>query len=345
MILGLGGTIAMAPGTGAGGGVVPALPAEALVGGVPELAKLDVDVRVEDFRIGSSASLTLDDLHELAGVIKERIDEGADGVVVTQGTDTIEETAYLLDLVHAGPEPVVVTGAMRNPTQAGPDGPANVLAAVQVAVSPEPRELGALVVMADEIHAARSVSKTDATSLTTFRSPDTGPLGRVVEGQPRLLTRPAQRYVVPWPPQAAKDPSSHPGARVGLITAALGDDGALLADATDRWDALVVAAFGAGHVPERWLQPLAGLAQEMPVVLSSRTGAGPTLTSTYGFPGSESSLVAAGLISSGFLGPFKARILLHVLLASGADQHEIAAAVGAAGGHRPPADWPFPPTA
>lgn len=96
---------------------------------------------------------------------------------------------------------------------------------------------------------------------------------------------------------------------------------------------MVIVGFGVGHVPATFVVPLAELASQIPVVLASRTGAGPVLRSTYGFPGSERDLQDRGLVNSGFLGPFKARILLHLLVAGGATRDEIVTAFDAAGGH------------
>lgn len=321
----LGGTIGMA---GHRDGVVQRLDAAALLSAVPQLADLGVPIRPHDFRAMPSACLSFDDILELAAAAEAEVAGGATGVVVVQGTDTIEETAYLIDLVWPHGTPVVVTGAMRNPTLAGADGPANLLAAVQVASSQRFTGLGCLVVANDQVHAARWVRKTHSANPATFASPNTGPVGHLVEGVPVVLARPPARPTLPRPAGAA-------GVPVALVTVALDDDGGLLAGLADRYAGLVVAGFGVGHVPAALAEPLGALAARIPVVLASRTGAGPVFAHTYGFAGSESDLQSRGLIGAGFLDPYKSRVLLRLLLANGADPATITATFVTAGGLEP----------
>jgi L-asparaginase len=317
----LGGTIAMHATSGQG--VTPALSASDLLAAVPGLDDAGVELSMRDVANKPGASLSFGDLFGLADAISAALGDGCAGAVVTQGTDTIEESAYLLDLLVAADAPVVVTGAMRNPSLAGPDGPANILAAIRVAADGSARGLGCVVVMNDEIHAARWVAKAHTASPAAFISPGFGPLGHIAEGQVAIPVRLRDRSPLFSPVPRRK-------VRVGLVTIALGDDDVLIDALADHVEGLVVAAFGAGHVPAGTVASLAALAARMPVVLASRTGAGQVHHHTYGFPGSETDLLARGLISAGYLAPLKARLLLHLLIATGAGRSRIREAFAAA---------------
>ena len=316
-VLSLGGTISS---TNAGGpGVTLTLTGEAPVGEVPDISEV-AEVSAASFRQVPGSELTLDDLIGLSAEVKGRIDEGAKGIVITQGTDSIEETSFVLDLLVDTDTPVVVTGAMRHPALPGAEGPANLLASVQVAVSEAARGIGVVVVLNDEIHAARFVQKTHTSNPATFRSPLTGPIGWVSEGNPRIATRPVGRHHVDLSEEAQARP-------VALYTAALGDDGRLLSGIREAgYEGLVIEALGGGHVPSAMVEPLESLAAEMPVILASRTGSGEVLKNTYGFPGSETDLLRRGLINAGMFDGLKARLFLSLLLQSGAERKEIAGA-------------------
>ncbi|MGW5258365.1 asparaginase [Streptomyces sp. NPDC004012] len=306
----LGGTIAMAGHTDAG---VRRLTGADLVAAVPALA--DLQLEVHDTHAVPSPDLTFTQVLDLVDEASRAVEAGATGVVVTQGTDTLEETAFLVDLVWPHEAPFVLTGAMRNPTLAGPDGPANLLAAARTAAAPTAHGLGALVVLNDEIHAARSVRKTHSTSTASFASPNSGPIGHVIEGQVRILVRPSRREPLSVPPRA-----SLAAARVVLHTVTLDDHAPHLADVPRTHQGLVVAGFGVGHVPSALAPTLGELAQEIPVVLASRAGSGSVLRQTYGAVGSETDLQRRGLVNGGLLDPYKARVLLRLLLALGADR-------------------------
>jgi L-asparaginase len=321
VVFALGGTIGFTGG-GAGAAARLSLDAADLVAGVPGLAP-ELAARPVTFRRVPSADLTFADLAELARAIDAAIAGGAAGAVVTQGTDTLEEAAYALDCLVTADAPVVVTGAMRNASQAGADGPANLAAALRVAASPLAAGLGVLVVMNDEIHAARFVRKTHSTSPAAFRSPAAGPLGTLTEGRMSIPLVPRHRG-----PRLRLAPEAVIPA-VALLRLVLGD-GPELVDAvagSDSFAGAVVEVFGAGHAARRNAAALKRLAARMPVVFASRTGAGGLYTSTAGYPGSERDLIDGGLIPAGALDGLKARVLLALLLADGAGRDRIAAAL------------------
>jgi L-asparaginase len=309
-VFSLGGTIAMSRGSGADG-VVPALGAQQLLDAIPALSDLQVQLRVHDFLRKPGASLTISDVTALHRAIMAACAAGVDGIVITQGTDTIEETAFLLHLMHDTDAPIVVTGAMRNPTLPGPDGPANLIAAILAAADPAMRMTGCSVAMNDELHTAMHVRKTHTTSTAAFKSPACGPFATVQEGRVRIIWRPRPRKV-----HEAALTGTEATPRVALLQATLDDDGYLIGHLAEHSEGIVVAAFGAGHVPASWLAPLAELAVVKPVVLTSRIGSGSVLEGTYGFPGSEMSLAEAGLINGGLLAPHQARLALHLMLAA-----------------------------
>ena len=320
----LGGTITMTPPSG-GGAVTPSLQAADLVSAVPGLDEVAA-LTVATLRTEPGAWLTPPDVVAVGEWARGQVvDGGADGVVVVQGTDTIEETAYLLDLYWDRPEPLVVSGAMRAPSAAGADGPANLLAATVVAASPDARDRGALVVLNDEVHAAARVRKTDTVALHAFGSGPFGPVGRVHERTVTFAGGPAR-----WP--SLPLPVSGRVPRVALLETHLGDRGDLLRlVARDGYDGVVLAGFGAGHVSAAMAEVISDVVPRCPVVLASRTGAGPVLTGTYGFVGSEQDLLARGVLPAGWLDARKARLLLWALLAAGEDPEAVRATVTARG--------------
>ncbi|MEE4216454.1 MAG: asparaginase [Xanthomonadales bacterium] len=320
-VIGLGGTVAMRP---VGSGAVPSLTAEDLVALLPEDASSLVH-RVENHLQIPGAHLSLDDLVGLAARIRELTENaGIDGVVVVQGTDTIEETVFALEILLAGEAPVVVTGAMRHAGQVSPDGAANIANALFVAASQAAAGRGAMVCFNDEIHAAWAVQKTAATNLAAFSSPGFGPIGHVIEGRARFLCQ-SRRW-----PALDVDPAALSPARVAIVTASLGEGPGLVKAAADLdYAGLVVQATGAGHLPASWVEPLAELCKRMPVVMATRVSRGPVLSHTYAFAGSESDLLSRGLISAGFLCASKARILLSMALGAGLHPGDIRAAFGA----------------
>ena len=311
-ILTTGGTIAMQHDTAAGG-AVPTLGAAdftaALPAGLPEL-------RTEELVNLPSSHFTLETLR----AIRERVTALAAqpevaGIVVTHGTDTLEETAYLLDLTVPGEKPVALTGAMRTVSDVGYEGYANLLAAIRVAAAPQARGLGAVVVLNGEIHAARYVTKMHTLSPATFQSPGWGPVGRV-EGDAVIVMHRPERRVLPWR-------GLEPG--IVLFKLAVGMKTDLLEDALARGiRGVVIEALGGGRVPTWWL-PVIERARERgtTVVVASRCPSG-RVWDGYGYPGAYHTLADLGCLFAEGLNGQKARIKLMVVLAVARTSDEVA---------------------
>lgn len=301
----LGGTIATQ--VVGGKGLVPALGAADLVAAVPALSDL-AEIQVNPMLQVPGPHLTFADIEALAAEIHGAVRAGADGVVISQGTDTIEETSFLLDRILEVETPVVITGAMRSPVLVGADGPANLLAAVRVAASAAARNLGVLVVLNDEIHAARFVRKANTSKPSAFVSALAGPLGFVVEDRVRIICRIDPQPTIRLARQVRD-------VRVALIKLGLDDDGRLIELAAESgYAGIVIEALGGGHASVASAERIGRAAAMKPIVLASRTGAGEVLANTYGFAGSEIDLVNRGVIRAGWLDSAKARVLLTLVL-------------------------------
>lgn len=306
-IASLGGTVSMQAGD-QHPGVMPRLDCEGLLGGIPQLALL-AQIDAQTLCLLPSASLDVQTLIEVLTWARHQVEQGAEAVVLTQGTDTLEESAYFLDLLWPFDAPLVMTGALRAASHPGADGPANLLAAVQVAIDEQSRGRGVLVVLNDTIHRAASVRKVASLAMAAFESPGVGPEGGVVEGAVSFHRPAPTRTPLPVPVRAL--PS------IALLEACIDADTALLrALPALGYAGVVIAGFGAGHVSQAWAEVLGELALAFPVIVASRTGNGPTARSTYGFVGGEIDLQARGVQMAGALCPRKCRVLLGVLLAS-----------------------------
>ena len=314
-----GGTISMRldPDTGA---AVPALSAQEILAQVPQLCAV-TDIEVEEFSRLPGPHVTPEHMWRLArraAAWLERPD--VDGLVITHGTDTIEETAFLLDLLLVSPKPVVLVGAMRTVSDASWDGPANLLAAARVAASPGAHGHGVLVVMDDQILPAREVRKVHTESSGSFATPEFGPLG-VVDAETVLFRRP------PSPRASWRDPGAEPGlrvrqidTRVELIQTYTGMSDRLIRSATtEDTRGLAVIAFGRGNVPPAIVPALAAAVERgLIVTISSRCVAG-RVRPRYGYDGGGLRLQQLGAILAGDLSGAKARLLQMVALGMHAD--------------------------
>jgi|SRR5262245_29850152 len=317
VILATGGTIAGAqPKEGDPGYKAGSVSVEALIQAAPGVDKL---ARLDGEQIASIGSQDMNDevwfkLAKRANELLARPDVA--GIVVTHGTDTLEETGFFLDLVLKTDKPVVLVGSMRPATSTSPDGPLNLYNAVAVAADPGARGLGVLVVVNDDLHAARDIQKTNTTDVQTFTSPNRGQLGEAYYGKPRYFNKPTNRHT-------SKSEFSLDGLtklpRVDIVYAHENADGALVRAAVAAGSAgIVLAGVGDGNATKAMIDALAEAAKKgVVVVRSTRVGSGLVRRNI------ELDDDALGFVASMELNPQKARILLRMGLTKTKDAAQI----------------------
>ncbi|MGA8943014.1 MAG: asparaginase [Thermoactinomyces sp.] len=263
-----------------------------------------------------SPHITPDEMEHIARRIEKYLSmEKVKGIVITHGTDTLEETAYFLHLVLPRTKPVVVTGAMRSHNELGADGPYNLVNAVRVAAHDQAGNRGTLVVFHDEIHSARTVTKSHTSNVAAFQSPGSGPLGMITK---KKIIFHRETF------DEKKLPLVVPSRQVALIKTASGMDGSMIEWALARkMGGIVIEALGQGNVPPAMLPGIRkALAHHIPVVLVSRCFDG-FVQGTYGYEGGGKQLKEMGVIFSNGINGQKARIKLMLALELTSDRQRL----------------------
>ncbi|MDJ0457683.1 asparaginase [Arthrobacter sp. NQ7] len=268
-------------------------------------------VRVLDVFQKGSYLLTFEDMLRICATIKDVLkDPKVLGVVVTHGTDTMEETAYLADLTHSDERPVVFTGSQRAADSDAPDGPDNVARAIAVAGSKEGKGKGVMVCFAGTIFPAAGVRKSQTLRLNAFANPDFGVLGQVsARGEVAMAGSGSRREALPLPEPDGRSP------RVDLVAAYPGADSTLMHAALEAGaEGIVLQGTGSGNANRNLCSKVAAaVASGVVVVTSTRVDAGPVVP-IYGAGGGGEDLRAAGAVASGHLRPSQSLILLSLLL-------------------------------
>ncbi|MFJ7751682.1 asparaginase [Arthrobacter sp. NPDC097144] len=320
-IIGTGGTIASRS-TGPGG-LVPTDHAADLIRGLSRRHT----VTVQDVMVSGSYTLQLSDLRRIAQAARNAVmDSTVDGVVITHGTDTMEESAFLLDLVHSSPKPVVFTGSRRPADSPAPDGPQNLEEAVEAAASPELRGTGVLISFAGTVRSARGAFAASTTAADPFAGGTE--VAHFIGDSLHVTARPLR-------PAALRMPGEKfDAARVNIIDCPLGADPALFSYAVHAGaDAVVLAGTGLGNAGPGFAEAVQDAVRAgCFVVLSSRVPFGPVVP-TFGAGGGVD-LVRAGAIPSGDLKPAQARILAALLTSQPATPEQILRALTSAPGRQ-----------
>ena len=296
------------------GAAIPTLSGEQILSMVSNIDKM-ADIEVVNFSEIPGPHMTIDKLLELKVLVQNKLEEDSiTGVIVTHGTDTLEETAYFLDLTINHEKPVIVVGAMRNSSELGYDGSSNLAAAVCTAVSPKAKNKGVLVVLNNEVNAAAEVTKTNTLSLNTFQSPY-GPLGTIDTNDFIVYRDIAYRQHVQ---------TDVVERRVDLIKTVIDMDDRTIRGCVDSGAVgIVIEAMGRGNVSPKVMEGIRyALSKGVTVVVVSRCYSGRVFVS-YGYPGGGKELSDMGVIMGGDMRGPKARLKLMLALGKTQDKEKI----------------------
>lgn len=309
-----GGTIAMKQDPNLKG-AVPSLTGKDLLEIIPHRENV-LEIETIEFGNYPSPHLTVELLEELREVVEKTLKrDEIKGVVITHGTDTLEETAYFLELTTNFDKPIVLTGAMKNSSEAGYDGPSNLIDSLTTASSEKSKKRGVLVVLNGEIHSAKDVTKTHTSSLDTFKSPETGPLGYVDSGNVYFYRNVEKRQYIPT---KKLEP------RVSLLKVVFGMDDKLIRFLVENGErGIVIEGTGRGNVPPKVAEGIKyAISKGTVVVLVSRCPMG-RVHPSYAYEGGGKHLESLGVIFGGNLSGQKARIKLMAALAYTSDYRKI----------------------
>ena len=313
-LIATGGTISSRINT-ATGLAVPVNTGAEMLAALPDIGSI-ADVRIDEFGTISSPHITPAQWVELHGrVVRALADPEVDGVVITHGTGTMEETAWFLDLSLNSDKPVVLTGAQRNASEFDTDGPRNLINAVRIAASPKTRGMGVMLAMNQHINAAREVMKTHSTDVQTFNSGEWGYLGNVLGDEVIMHRAPLRRLHIPLVKQTMPEVeivSMYPGATARLLYAA-----------SETAPGVVIQAIGTGHVNPAMYEAIKVLLKRgTKIVSASRIMRGGT-RAHYGMDGSSRRLSDEGVALASDLSVWKARVLLMLALQTPRSNAEI----------------------
>jgi len=288
------------------GGTVPHFHGKELLEMIPEAKNL-ANISLYDFGMYPGPHMTPELMLDLSKKIREFAgNDSIDGIIITHGTDTLEETAYLLDLTVKTNKPILVIGAMKTSSDPDWDGPRNLIDAIHIINNQNSSGIGVLVCLNGEINAASEVTKTHTEDIETFHSLDFGALGFVDRGKVFFNRMPRKLEII-------ETDKINPN--VDLIKAYAGmDDKFFKFSADSGVDGIVVEAMGVGNIPPKAFEGIKyALNKNIPIVLVSRCPAGETLD-TYSYPGAGKWIKEAGVIFTDFLNGQKARVKLMLCL-------------------------------